>query len=97
MAEHKFLIHEKEDSVGVAISNIQKGDSVKGAFLADDGFIEITADDNIPLGHKIALHPIKSGDFIIEYGEKIGRAFKNIGKGNWVHTHNLKSIHWIKK
>ncbi|TCS80096.1 UxaA family hydrolase [Pectinatus cerevisiiphilus] len=97
MADHKFLIHEKNDSVGVAIININEGDIAKGIFLTDNGSIEITAAASIPLGHKIALHPIKAGEFVIEYGEKIGRAFKDIAKGDLVHTHNLKSIHWIKK
>ncbi|MDQ0204680.1 UxaA family hydrolase [Pectinatus haikarae] len=97
MAYHKFLVHEKKDSVGVAITDIKKGEFVKGVFLADEGVLNITAADSIPLGHKIALNSIKSGEFIIEYGEKIGRAFKDINQGSWVHTHNLKSIHWVKK
>ena len=47
--------------------------------------------DEIPVGHKIALKDIKSGDAVIKYGTIIGRATKNIKKGEWVHSHNLKS------
>ena len=47
--------------------------------------------NNIPAGHKVALKDIKSGDEVIKYGMVIGKAYKDIKKGEWVHTHNLKS------
>ena len=47
--------------------------------------------NDIPIGHKYALSDVKKGDFIIKYGEIIGRATTDIKKGEWVHTHNLKS------
>lgn len=43
------------------------------------------------LGHKIAKVDIKKGDYVIKYGQKIGRASKDIKKGEWVHSHNLVS------
>ncbi len=46
---------------------------------------------NIPAGHKFALRPISEGEYVIKYGEVIGRATKNIAEGEWVHTHNLHS------
>ena len=45
----------------------------------------------IPAGHKYALQDISCGDYIIKYGEIIGRATADIAKGEWVHTHNVKS------
>lgn len=45
----------------------------------------------IPAGHKIAAEDIKAGAPVIKYGEVIGRATKDIQKGEWVHSHNLKS------
>lgn len=97
MAKHKFLLHEKEDSVGVAIANITAGEKVFGAFLHGTELVEVTAKNDIPWGHKIALKPVKSGEFVIEYGEKIGKAYKDITVGEWVHTHNLKGARWVKK
>ena len=47
--------------------------------------------DKIPAGHKYALKDIKEGDYVIKYGEIIGRATQDIAKGEWVHTHNVKS------
>lgn len=48
-------------------------------------------DENIPAGHKYALRDIHKDEYIIKYGEIIGRATQDIGKGEWVHTHNVKS------
>ena len=57
----------------------------------DNVGISLTGINDIPAGHKFALKDIKKGDFIIKYGEVIGRAKENIKKGDWVHTHNVKS------
>lgn len=48
-------------------------------------------DTDIKAGHKYALCDIKCGDFVIKYGEVIGRATADIKKGEWVHTHNVRS------
>lgn len=47
--------------------------------------------DKIPAGHKYALHDIEKDGCIIKYGAVIGRATKDIRKGEWVHTHNVRS------
>lgn len=97
MAKHKFLMHDKVDSVGVAVANITKGEKVYGTFLHGNDFIEVIANDNIPLGHKIALRNVKKDEFVIKYNEKIGKATQDIKVGDWVHTHNLKGARWVKK
>ncbi len=57
----------------------------------DNVGITLTGDGNIPAGHKIALREIPKGEYVIKYGEIIGRAKTNITKGEWVHTHNVAS------
>ena len=47
--------------------------------------------ESIPSGHKFALRPISCGEYIVKYGEIIGRATADIQQGEWVHTHNVKS------
>ena len=47
--------------------------------------------EQIPAGHKYALRPIACGEYVIKYGEIIGRAMADIKTGEWVHTHNVKS------
>jgi altronate hydrolase len=46
---------------------------------------------NVPAGHKYALRAIDAGEYVIKYGEIIGRATSDIAKGEWVHTHNLRT------
>lgn len=97
MAGHKFLLHDKGDSVGVAIEDIRQGEIVTGTFLDKNELVSITAKDDIPLGHKIALKPLKTDDFVIEYGEVIAKAYQDIAPGDWVHVHNIKGNRWSKK
>ncbi len=47
--------------------------------------------ERIPRGHKYALCDIKCGEYVIKYGEIIGRATQDIPTGEWVHTHNVCS------
>ncbi len=43
----------------------------------------------VPVGHKIARCFIKKGEYIIKYGEIIGKAACDIDEGEWVHSHNM--------
>lgn len=46
---------------------------------------------DVPAGHKLALRDIAEGEKIVKYGFPIGIAAKPIKKGEWVHTHNVKT------
>ncbi len=47
--------------------------------------------DRIPAGHKIALKDLSLGEYVIKYGQIIGRSTADIKKGDWVHSHNLRT------
>ena len=49
---------------------------------------------DVPIGHKVALTDIKTGDTVIKYGQDIGKAVADIKKGEHVHVHNLKTKRW---
>ena len=90
-----FLVHEKEDSVGViVVEEVSAGQELTGWVMDNDETISITALDDIPLGHKVALNDINNGDDVIKYGEHIGRAVADIGKGRHLHVHNVKTKKW---
>jgi (2R)-sulfolactate sulfo-lyase subunit alpha len=61
---------------------------------ADDSSFELEARADVPIGHKIALKDLAAGDTAIKYGEDIGKITGTIGKGEHVHTHNLKTKRW---
>ena len=74
-----------EDNVCVATAAIELGESIVIGGQA------VTLEDGIPLGHKIAILPIATGQKIIKYGAPIGSAVRDIPLGRHVHTHNLAS------
>lgn len=57
----------------------------------DNVGVSLTGFGEIPAGHKFALKDIKKGEYVIKYGEIIGKATADIQKDEWVHTHNVKS------
>ena len=46
----------------------------------DNVGVRLAATDKIPAGHKFALKDIKKGEYIVKYGEIIGRAIEDIKK-----------------
>ncbi|MBN1381185.1 MAG: UxaA family hydrolase [Deltaproteobacteria bacterium] len=82
------IIINPKDNVAIAVETIRQG---KPVCLPGGG--DFTALADIPYSHKVALQDIQEGENIIKYGEMIGKATENIGKGQWVHTHNLDIDH----
>ncbi len=74
-----FIHIHPNDNVSVALHAIAAGTAFQG----------ITAQTDVPQGHKMALKPIHVGDQIIKYGFSIGHATEEIQPGQWVHTHNM--------
>ena len=75
------------DNVATVLTPIQTGKvSVRGC-----GNDTVIANENINIGHKIALCPISMGDPIIKYGINIGSATQAIKTGDWVHLHVMHS------
>jgi altronate hydrolase len=52
---------------------------------------DITTLSSVMSGHKVALHPIKSGTPIVKYGQPFAVATADIAEGEWVHTHNART------
>ena len=56
--------------------------------------IQFPAKSDIPIGHKVAIKAIAKGDTIIKYGVDIGKAVADIGAGEHLHVHNVKTKRW---
>jgi (2R)-sulfolactate sulfo-lyase subunit alpha len=90
-----FIVHDKADTVGVVVvEDMRPNTDVTGWIMETDETITIKALDPVPLGHKIALRDIKSGEAVLKYGHDVGRAVADVGKGHHVHVHNLKTKRW---
>ena len=90
----KFLVHAKGDSVGVAVDDILVGETVQGVVMEDESTLTVKAQQDIALGHKIALVSISKDQSVKKYGEPIGKAILPIKPGEHVHVHNLRSGRW---
>ena len=95
MSAPHFVVHDKTDSVGVVVvETVEANTEMTGWVMETDETITITALDAIPIGHKVALSDISEDATILKYGHSIGKTVSQIGKGNHVHTHNLKTTKW---
>ena len=83
-----FQIDEK-DNVATLLSEARAGERIR--LIGDCPEPEITALEDIPTGHKIALRGLGAGEMIVKYGVVIGRATADIPKGSWVHLHVIRS------
>ena len=95
MSRTDFLVHAVSDTVGVVVTeDAASGRELTGWIMETDQTVTLTAKDDIPLGHKLALRDISSGDTIVKYGHDIGSAVADIQKGCHAHVHNLKTKRW---
>lgn len=84
--KNQILKISSNDNVAVALKSLNESDLV----LVNNS--KLTVKQPILPGHKIALTTIKKGERIIKYGFPIGVAMQDIPAGEWVHTHNLKTL-----
>src|SRR5579864_2021804 len=82
-AENSAIHLHPTDDIAVARVPVPAGTE-----LRVDG-VRLVTRDEIPAGHKVALHTIAAGEMVLRYGQAIGRARQTIEAGQHVHTHNL--------
>jgi altronate hydrolase len=70
---------DPRDDVAAALCDIAAGEQVLGTIAAQD----------IPRGHKIALHDLIEGQPVLKFGFPIGHATRAIAAGEHVHIHNV--------
>jgi altronate hydrolase len=89
-AENSVIHLHPTDNVGIARVPLSEGQTLK------IGPYTVTAVNNVPAGHKIALREIAAGEKLIRYGQIIGKSRVAIHPGEHVHTHNVafEEIHF---
>ena len=90
-----LLVHDRKDNVGVVVvEGLEAGTEMLCVVTEDDSDFRMPSKMAVPIGHKIALVDLKVGDTVIKYGQDIGKVVAPVGKGEHVHTHNLKTKRW---
>ena len=90
-----FVLHDANDCVAVVVvEGVKAGMALNGWIMDEDRKVSLKAEQDIPIGHKLALKDIKSGDTIIKYGIDIGKSIADIKAGAHAHVHNIKTKRW---
>jgi (2R)-sulfolactate sulfo-lyase subunit alpha len=92
--EHSFLIHAQSDDVAVAVRDVAAGTDVVAVYMNGGEPVRLISNEDVPLGHKIALKELDEGAEVHKYGIPIGRTTRRVNAGDYVHTHNLRSARW---
>ena len=82
----EFIRIHAGDNMVVALKDLKPGTEI----VLEDGR-KVTAAQEIPAGHKMAISDVEEGGDVIKYGARIGNAKEKILAGQWVHVHNLKT------
>lgn len=90
-----FVLHDAHDTVAVVVvEGVTAGMELNGWIMDDNKHIKMTARQDIPIGHKIALKDMSAGDTVIKYGVDIGKVVAPMKAGEHAHVHNIKTKRW---
>ena len=90
-----LLVHDHKDNVGVVVvEGLTANTDMLCCITEDNSAFRLTSKMDVPIGHKIALSDLKTGDTATKYGEDIGKIVADIAQGEHVHTHNCKTKRW---
>jgi len=95
MTAPHLLVHAHEDNVGVVVvEGLTAGTNMLCVVTEDNSDFHAAANQDVPIGHKIALKNLAVGDTVIKYGQDIGRVGAPNKKGDHEHNHHLKTKRW---
>ena len=86
----KAIVIKKQDNLANLIGPGKKGEKVS-CNIEDKNSQTIELLDDIPSNHKFAFVDIAKDDAIFKYAQNMGRASRDIKKGEHVHIHNIES------
>ncbi|MDL2227076.1 UxaA family hydrolase [Deltaproteobacteria bacterium OttesenSCG-928-M10] len=82
---------DDKDNVATVLADTLRGEMVRVVDGAQNLWAELSAREDIPEGHKIALALLEKDQPVFKYGQIISRSSRTIEPGEWVHTHNSES------
>ena len=90
-----FVLHDARDTVAVVVvEGVTAGAAMQGWIMDEDRMVNITARQDIPIGHKVALQDMAVGDTVLKYGIDMGRVVAPIKAGEHAHVQNIKTKRW---
>ncbi len=90
-----FVLHDAKDTVAVVVvEGVTSGTDMTGWIMDEDRMINVKAQQDIPIGHKVALKDMAPGDTVWKYGIDMGKVVADIKTGQHAHVHNIKTKRW---
>jgi (2R)-sulfolactate sulfo-lyase subunit alpha len=89
------VLHDAHDTVAVVVAeNVKAGMDLNAWIMDEDRTIALKARQDIPMGHKVALQDMATGDTVLKYGIDMGKVVAPIKAGEHAHVHNIKTKRW---
>ena len=90
-----FVLHDAKDTVAVVVvEGVKAGTEMQGWIMDADKMTNVVALQDIPIGHKVALADMATGDTVWKYGIDMGKVVAPIKAGEHAHVHNIKTKRW---
>ena len=90
-----FVLHDAKDTVAVVVvEGVKAGTAMTGWIMDEDRMVTVQAQQDIPIGHKVALKDMATGDTVWKYGIDMGKVVAPIKTGQHAHVHNIKTKRW---
>jgi (2R)-sulfolactate sulfo-lyase subunit alpha len=90
-----FVLHDARDTVAVVVvEGVKAGAAMQGWIMDEDRMVGVTARQDIPIGHKVALKDMAVGDTVLKYGIDMGKVVAPIKAGEHAHVQNIKTKRW---
>lgn len=90
-----FVLHDAKDTVAVVVvEGVKAGMSLAGWIMDEDRMTSVDARQDIPIGHKVALKDMATGDTVWKYGIDMGKVVAPIKAGEHAHVQNIKTKRW---
>jgi len=78
----------------VVVEGVTASTKMTGWIMDEDRMIDVSAKQDIPIGHKVALKDMAVGDTVVKYGIDMGKVVAAISVGQHAHVHNIKTKRW---
>ena len=89
------VLHDAGDTVAVVVvEGVEAGQDLTAWIMDEDRTISLKSRQDIPIGHKVALKDMNTGDTVLKYGVDIGKVVAPIRQGEHAHVHNIKTKRW---
>ena len=89
------VLHDANDTVAiVVVEGVTAGMDLNAWIMDEDRTISLKAEQDIPIGHKVALKDMSTGDTVLKYGIDMGKVVAPIKAGQHAHVHNIKTKRW---